>query len=164
MGTVKFSDEWRDAPQFSIAGPVAAFGWVQSVLYCNAYRLMDCKMPVACARIFLPRTPLKRLTARLVDNRLWRINGDTLTVLGHDELFWLGSADRQPISDSTRERVMRRDGLTCGICGNRVAYDDVHIDHIKPVILGGDNSVDNLRVTHSTCNLRRPKRPAEFVQ
>jgi 5-methylcytosine-specific restriction endonuclease McrA len=52
----------------------------------------------------------------------------------------------------------------CGICGGSVPEEDVHIDHILPVLLGGRNYDNNLRVTHSVCNLRRPKRPTELLQ
>lgn len=74
---------------------------------------------------------------------------------------WIG---REPILPDQRRRILDRDGLLCGICGKPVQSDDVHIDHRRPVILGGDTRDDNLRVTHSKCNLRRPKRPAEYAQ
>lgn len=54
-----------------------------------------------------------------------------------------------------REFVIARDGLVCGICGAVVPATDVHIDHIKPVSLGGHDVADNLRVTHSRCNLSK---------
>lgn len=59
----------------------------------------------------------------------------------------------------------------CGICGDLldeiltdgplidVASEDTpfeyHIDHIRPLIAGGRHSLENLQVTHPTCNLRK---------
>lgn len=54
-----------------------------------------------------------------------------------------------------RQRVIARDGLICGLCGQPVAADDVDIDHIIPRSLGGPTTLDNLRVTHSHCNRSR---------
>lgn len=62
---------------------------------------------------------------------------------------------REKIPAWMRERVIERDGLTCGICDGPVTADDVHIDHIHPVALGGRNEVDNLQVAHSRCNLSK---------
>ncbi|HSN20083.1 MAG TPA: HNH endonuclease signature motif containing protein [Usitatibacter sp.] len=59
-----------------------------------------------------------------------------------------------------RERVIARDGLVCGICGGDVPRDDVHIDHIVPVSLGGADDIDNLRVAHAFCNVSRGNRGA----
>lgn len=57
-----------------------------------------------------------------------------------------------------RRAVMQRDGLTCGICAESVEPDDVQLDHIIPVSLGGENRLENLRVTHSLCNARKGAR------
>ena len=54
--------------------------------------------------------------------------------------------------------VIERDGLMCQICGVDVDADDVHIDHIHPVSLGGRNQLDNLQVAHSFCNLSKGAR------
>jgi 5-methylcytosine-specific restriction endonuclease McrA len=34
----------------------------------------------------------------------------------------------------------------------------VHIDHIFPLVLGGETTLGNLRVTHSICNIRKGAR------
>ena len=59
------------------------------------------------------------------------------------------------VSASMRQKVIQRDGYICGICGGEVAPEDIHIDHVEPVIKGGDSHFLNLRVTHSRCNLRK---------
>lgn len=57
-----------------------------------------------------------------------------------------------------RDQVVERDGLVCGICAGPVAPDDVHIDHVEPWAMGGETTLNNLRVTHSRCNLARGAR------
>lgn len=57
-----------------------------------------------------------------------------------------------------RAKVIERDGFRCGICSGEVASDDVHIDHVYPVSLGGETALDNLRVTHSLCNIKKGAR------
>jgi 5-methylcytosine-specific restriction endonuclease McrA len=54
-----------------------------------------------------------------------------------------------------RELVIERDGYLCGICALDVDPLDVHLDHIFPVSKGGDDHPDNLRVTHSICNIKK---------
>lgn len=70
---------------------------------------------------------------------------------------WYWRRGRQPgrhahLPDRVRAFVLKRDGLVCGICTGAVEPHDVHIDHIKPVVLGGAATPSNLRVTHSRCN------------
>ena len=43
---------------------------------------------------------------------------------------------------------------TCYICGQRIG-DDYHFDHVVPLSKGGTHSADNVRLTHSVCNLRK---------
>lgn len=57
-----------------------------------------------------------------------------------------------------RPLVIARDGLTCGICGQAVEENDISIDHIIPVSLGGDDVLDNLQVAHRSCNSRKGAR------
>jgi 5-methylcytosine-specific restriction endonuclease McrA len=65
---------------------------------------------------------------------------------------------RDKIPLALRERVIRRDGLWCGLCGGPVERDDIHIDHIRPVSLGGKTVLANLQVAHSLCNLKKGNR------
>jgi 5-methylcytosine-specific restriction endonuclease McrA len=54
--------------------------------------------------------------------------------------------------------VIDRDGYLCGICGGDVEPTDVHLDHIYPYSLGGPTTFNNLRVTHSRCNVKKGAR------
>lgn len=66
--------------------------------------------------------------------------------------------ERRPIPKKMRAAVIERDGYVCGLCGGDVEQDDVHIDHIVPVSLGGQNELSNLQVAHSLCNIRKGNR------
>jgi hypothetical protein len=52
-----------------------------------------------------------------------------------------------------RERVFKRDGRFCQICGTDEG--EMHIDHVIPRKVGGDHSLENLRVLCKSCNLRK---------
>jgi len=65
---------------------------------------------------------------------------------------------RRPLAPDLRQAIIKRDGLVCGICGNEVPADDVHIDHIQPVSRGGTDHPDNLQVAHSRCNIAKGAR------
>jgi HNH endonuclease len=60
-----------------------------------------------------------------------------------------------------RNAVIARDQMVCQICHKKVQPEDLHLDHFEPVVAGGTNDADNLRVTHARCNLHR-ERPNGF--
>ncbi|MFA7017831.1 MAG: HNH endonuclease signature motif containing protein [Sphaerochaetaceae bacterium] len=71
--------------------------------------------------------------------------------------------------DYTRNEIIARDSidgvLTCKICGKPIEkLADLHIDHIKPIVEGGRDVADNVRCTHSWCNLTRPKDARDLEQ
>lgn len=65
---------------------------------------------------------------------------------------WRKGASTERVS---YEAILERDGYHCHICGGDVLPDDVHFDHVIPLSKGGAHSEDNIRVSHSTCNLRK---------
>lgn len=69
-----------------------------------------------------------------------------------------GGLKRQSLPPAIRASVIERDGYVCGLCGDPVDPGDVHIDHVLPVSLGGDDELPNLQVTHSSCNLAKGAR------
>lgn len=67
-------------------------------------------------------------------------------------------AERKSISKKLRFEVFKRDSFTCQYCG-RMAPDVVlEIDHIKPVVDGGENDVLNLVTSCFDCNRGKGKR------
>jgi len=81
-----------------------------------------------------------------------------------------GARRRQRILDQTPngrdyvvEEIILRDSVDgvciCQICGDPIDPDlhDMQIDHIITIASGGSDTRDNVRCTHKTCNLTRPK-------
>lgn len=64
---------------------------------------------------------------------------------------------RKSMSAEYREIIItaltERDGFSCGMCGDTLEGTSIHIDHIIPVALGGANTLTNVRLTHSKCNI-----------
>lgn len=54
-----------------------------------------------------------------------------------------------------RQQVLERDGNRCARCGGE---DEMHIDHVHPVSLGGLPLLANLQVLCKTCNLQKGAR------
>jgi 5-methylcytosine-specific restriction endonuclease McrA len=61
----------------------------------------------------------------------------------------MGSRKRKPIAGKVRLAVFERDAYRCVICQS---WEDLTIDHIHPVIAGGDNDINNLQTMCRRCN------------
>lgn len=62
---------------------------------------------------------------------------------------------------SISQVVEKTNGL-CGLCGEEVSLelkhphpDSLSIDHIIPLSLGGDDTLENVQVAHLSCNLKK---------
>ena len=62
---------------------------------------------------------------------------------------------REPIPESVRHEVWRRDEGRCVDCGSR---DRLEFDHIVPVSEGGSNTARNLELRCESCNRRKAAR------
>lgn len=59
---------------------------------------------------------------------------------------------RKGINLKTRYYVLSRDNYKCVLCGRGAKEAILVVDHIIPVVRGGTNEVDNLRVLCRECN------------
>lgn len=71
------------------------------------------------------------------------------------ELIRTGEWHSRHISSEVREKVFKRDGGQCSICGSRM---NLHFDHIIPWSQGGSNNEENIRILCSKCNLKKRDR------
>ena len=75
-----------------------------------------------------------------------------------DRMRAIRKRSRRPRHYEMRETVtvelLRRDGFDCGICKTGLT-GKIHIDHIVASCSGGGSSLENLRLTHASCNLKR---------
>jgi len=60
---------------------------------------------------------------------------------------------REPISFELRSKVLHRDNYSCRYCG--VKNVPFHLDHVYPVIKGGETSYNNLVTACVNCNARK---------
>lgn len=59
---------------------------------------------------------------------------------------------RKSISKKLRFELFKRDSFSCQYCGSTPPNSILEIDHINPISLGGDNSIDNLITSCFDCN------------
>jgi len=59
---------------------------------------------------------------------------------------------RKAISNKLRFEIFKRDEFMCQYCGSHPPKAVLHVDHITPVKLGGDNNISNLITSCSICN------------
>lgn len=52
-----------------------------------------------------------------------------------------------------REMIYHSTDGKCALCGRKLVYDDMSLDHITPLAMGGADSVENLQCTCKACNL-----------
>lgn len=61
-------------------------------------------------------------------------------------------AKRPPIPQGVRFNVLRRDGFKCRYCGKGSPETILHLDHVKPYSIGGEDTEDNLVTACVGCN------------
>lgn len=67
--------------------------------------------------------------------------------------------ERKPIGKSVRFKIFDRDGFTCVYCGRTPPAVILHLDHVVPVVDGGEDTDDNLVTSCRDCNLGKGSRP-----
>jgi len=72
-------------------------------------------------------------------------------------------AARKAIPKGLRFEVFKRDQFTCQYCGAHPPAVILHVDHINPVALGGENEIDNLVAACDACNLGKGAVPLTNV-
>ncbi len=60
--------------------------------------------------------------------------------------------ERGKVSNRIRFAIYKRDGYRCRICGRSEKFDDLEIDHIKPIAKGGKSTYNNLQTLCRRCN------------
>ncbi|MEQ1349605.1 HNH endonuclease [Acinetobacter junii] len=65
---------------------------------------------------------------------------------------------KKKIGQSLRMKVYERDGFKCVTCGTQ---QNLSLDHIKPEVLGGESTIENLQTMCKSCNSRKGARYVE---
>jgi len=56
------------------------------------------------------------------------------------------------VSEATKEEVKERDVIRCVICGSTV---DLEVDHIRALMNGGGNEIENLATLCDSCRTKK---------
>lgn len=62
------------------------------------------------------------------------------------------SSGRVHFPPEVRKLIYNNADGRCVLCGRKIFYDSMTLDHVKPLSMGGDDSVENLACTCKVCN------------
>lgn len=72
---------------------------------------------------------------------------------------------RHYINQTDRIYIYNRAKGHCQICGSCISFDDMTVDHIYPVSLGGNNCLQNYQCTCKSCNqMKRDYKQNDFYE
>lgn len=60
---------------------------------------------------------------------------------------------RKTYSQETRQLIYERANGRCELCGREILLEDMTIDHIKPLSMGGEDSINNISCACEPCNI-----------
>jgi len=67
--------------------------------------------------------------------------------------------------DMLRELVITAIGTKCKYCNEVITHKNISMDHIKPLSLDGQSTIDNIQFICKTCNRRKDKMSDnEFIE
>ena len=72
---------------------------------------------------------------------------------------------RKSYSQDARRLIYKIANGRCELCGRKILFEDMTIDHIKPLSMGGEDNVENIQCTCHTCNLFKGNiLPEDFME
>jgi hypothetical protein len=78
-----------------------------------------------------------------------RRNKITLSMVKRDKQ---GKVKRKTYSEDTRKLIYLNAHGKCELCGRKILLEDMTVDHINPLSMGGEDDVENLACTCYPCN------------
>jgi len=71
---------------------------------------------------------------------------------------------RKSFSLKQREMIYEKANGKCELCGKSILFDNMTLDHIKPLAMGGTNDISNVQCSCSVCNsLKGSILPEDFL-
>lgn len=115
--------------------------FVNVVLYCSQIN----------GRVYKRKT--EGFPSDKVQSLINRLNNKTGSFY-NDREIWdsICRVERGRVSNKMRFAIYKRDGYRCRNCGRTNRFDDLEIDHIKPIAKGGKSTFDNLQTLCKRCN------------
>ena len=81
-----------------------------------------------------------------------------------DNIRYSAKKKRRKYSDEERRIIYNKSGGRCELCGVRLLFEEMTVDHIIPLSMGGEDSMDNLQTACYACNqFKRNILPADFM-
>ena len=71
---------------------------------------------------------------------------------------------RKAISQSARKRVYEKYHGRCAYCGQPIRYDEMQVDHIEALYLGGDDDLANYNPACRMCNFYKSTKSLEIFR
>ena len=113
---------------------------------------MACDLPTKEDFIKAFNETFERIVYPIVENTISNFSTE-------EKLAYLYSFRREEMDESVRmfdrrERKMiyhKAEGR-CQLCGCKITYDEMSLDHIVPLAMGGEDSLENLQATCEPCN------------
>lgn len=96
------------------------------------------------------------LTADKAKERLQKAPGKTKGYYIFDletQAKYIVQNGRIKFPKEVRKMIYHNADGRCVLCGRKITYNNMTMDHIKPLAMGGEDSVENLQCTCSACNL-----------
>ena len=59
---------------------------------------------------------------------------------------------KKSYSDEERKIIYNKSGGRCELCGQRLLFEEMTLDHIVPLSMGGEDSMENLQTACYACN------------
>lgn len=59
---------------------------------------------------------------------------------------------RKRYSEEQRREIYKKSGGCCQLCGRKISFTEMTVDHIMPISKGGSNDMDNTEATCRICN------------
>ena len=76
-----------------------------------------------------------------------------------------GKIIRKSYSEDTRKLIYLHAGRRCELCGRKILLEDMTIDHVTPLSMGGEDDVENLSCTCYPCNVFKGNiLPSDFME
>lgn len=72
---------------------------------------------------------------------------------------------RHAVRKGMKRQVYNRQGGKCSMCGDKINYLNITVDHVIPISKGGTNTLDNMEAMCYTCNqMKRDHMKSDFLK
>lgn len=73
--------------------------------------------------------------------------------IGTNAKYYISSNGRIKFPKEIRKMLYHNADGRCVLCGRKIIYDDMSLDHVTPLSMGGADRVENLQCTCMACNM-----------